>query len=145
MAVSNLKINDMKNIEPCQKMPSQSNHENTVIPESVSQYSKQPLYIIIALWCQQQNRWINHNDIAQAFSMSVRRATFQLSYITRRPKFVLFRSRQRSVVGKARRYTCNEIWVDKVITESVVQGIENRAPPADGKSERRVMGLIVRV
>ncbi|EAA8170048.1 CaiF/GrlA family transcriptional regulator [Salmonella enterica subsp. enterica serovar Adelaide] len=128
----------MKNKEPCQKKPNQSNHENTVIPESVSQYAKQPLYIIIALWCQQQNRWINHNDIARAFSMSVRRATFQLSYMTRRPKYVLFRSRQQVVVGKARRYTCNEIWVDKVITESEVHEMENRAPPTDIKSERKM-------
>nr|WP_233618217.1 CaiF/GrlA family transcriptional regulator [Citrobacter cronae] len=30
------------------------NYHNAIIPDSVSQYSKQPLYIIIALWCQQQ-------------------------------------------------------------------------------------------
>lgn len=57
----------MKNKEPCQKKPKQSNHERSVIPESVSQYTRQPLYIIIALWCQQQSRWINHNDIAPLF------------------------------------------------------------------------------
>ncbi|ASD97977.1 CaiF/GrlA family transcriptional regulator [Salmonella enterica] len=118
------------------KKPNQSNHENTIIPESVSQYSKQPLYIIIALWCQQQNRWINRNDIAHAFSMPVRRASFQLSYMTRRPKHIHFRSRQQISSGEGKQHLYNEIWVENVIIESQDQSIE-RAPP---KGERGVMG-----
>lgn len=110
------------------KKLNQSNHENTVIPESVSQYSTQPLYIIIAIWCQQQDRWINCNDIAQAFSMQVRRASFQLSYITRRPRHITFRSRQQMPTHGGKRHPINEIWVEKVIIESEGQSIE-RAPP----------------
>ncbi|EAW8016990.1 CaiF/GrlA family transcriptional regulator [Salmonella enterica subsp. enterica serovar Thompson] len=75
------------------------NDVQKTIPASVSQYNRQPLYIIIALWCQQQNRWINRNDIAQAFSISVRRASFQLSYITRRQKKIIFRSRVGLISG----------------------------------------------
>ncbi|HHR4183561.1 CaiF/GrlA family transcriptional regulator [Citrobacter cronae] len=121
------------------KKPNQSNHENTIIPECVSQYTKQPLYIIIALWCQQQNRWINRNDIAQAFSMPVRRASFQLSYITRRPKYIHFRFRQQISPGEGKRHPCNEIWVEKVLIEPEEDSLE-RAPPKGKKAERGVMG-----
>lgn len=116
-------------------MLNQSNHEATFIPESVSQYYQQPLYIIIALWCKQQNRWINRNDIAQAFCMPVRRASFQLSYITRRPKNILFRSRQQILPVAGRRHPCNEIWVEDVIIEAM-----ERSPPIDNKAQRGVMG-----
>lgn len=119
------------------KKPTQSNHENTIIPESVAQYDMQPLYIIIALWCQQQNRWINRNDISRAFFMSVRRASFQLSYITRRPNNILFRTRRHISEGK--RHPCNEIWVEKVIIEAVEKSIE-RAPPIRSENERGIMG-----
>lgn len=129
----------MKNRTPYLKMLNQSDHGQTIIPESVSQYYQQPLYIIIALWCQQQNRWINRNDIAEAFSIPVRRASFQLSYISRRPQNIHFRSQQ-NILGEAgKRHRCNEIWVEKVITETEKKGTE-RAPPMDNKSERSVMG-----
>ncbi|HAU6732979.1 TPA: CaiF/GrlA family transcriptional regulator [Salmonella enterica subsp. enterica serovar Elisabethville] len=129
----------MKNKEPFLKKSNQSNHEDTTLPESVSQYYEQPLYIIIALWCQQQNRWISRNDIAQAFSMPVRRASFQLSYITRRANQILFRSRQQKLAREGRRHPSNEIWVEKVLIESVGQGLE-RAPPSENKAERGAKG-----
>ncbi|KAF1366855.1 CaiF/GrlA family transcriptional regulator [Yokenella regensburgei] len=126
-------------MEPYLKKPKQSNHENTIIPKSVSQHYKQPIYIIIALWCQQQNRWINRNDIALAFSMPVRRASFQLSYITRHPQHILFRVRQHTLSEEGKHHLCNEIWVEKVIIESVGQRIK-RVPPTGNKSERGTMG-----
>ncbi|CUR95068.1 CaiF/GrlA family transcriptional regulator [Salmonella enterica] len=104
------------------KENSQSNHEVTFIPESVAQYYKYPLYIIIALWCQQQNRWINRNDISEAFHMPVRRASFQLSYMTRRPKRIVFRVRQQHQVQFGSK--SNEVWIDNVIIESTEQGME---------------------
>lgn len=125
----------MKNKTPCLKILNQSNHETTIIPESVSQYEQYPLYIIIALWCQQQNRWINRNDIAQAFCMPVRRASFQLSYITRRPQNILFRSRQQILAIAGRRHPCNEIWVEDVMMEAM-----ERSPPKDSKARRGPMG-----
>ncbi|ECN5333536.1 CaiF/GrlA family transcriptional regulator [Salmonella enterica subsp. enterica] len=106
------------------------NDVQKTIPTSVSQYNRQPLYIIIALWCQQQNRWINRNNIAQAFSISVRRASFQLSYITRRQKKIIFRTR-RQVISH---HPCNEIWVKKVIMESLSEA-PKKTPPLGNKSK----------
>ncbi|WP_336285979.1 CaiF/GrlA family transcriptional regulator [Citrobacter arsenatis] len=94
-------------------------HENSRIPESVSKYIGCPLYIIIALWCQQQNRWINRNDIAQAFSIPVRKASFQLSYMTRRPRHIVFLIRKKTSVEEGKRHPYNEIWVKNVMVESV--------------------------
>ncbi|EBH8640466.1 CaiF/GrlA family transcriptional regulator [Salmonella enterica subsp. enterica serovar Thompson] len=111
------------------------NDVQKTIPASVSQYNRQPLYIIIALWCQQQNRWINRNDIAQAFSISVRRASFQLSYITRRQKKIIFRIR-RQVISH---HPCNEIWVKNVIMESL-SGTTKKTPPLGNKSKPCNMG-----
>ncbi|EMG4445017.1 CaiF/GrlA family transcriptional regulator [Salmonella enterica] len=111
------------------------NDVQKTIPASVSLYYRQPLYIIIALWCQQQNRWINRNDIAQAFSISVRRASFQLSYITHRQKKIIFRTR-RKVISH---HPCNEIWVKKVIMESL-SGTTNKMPPPGKKSKPCNMG-----
>ncbi|ECG1391904.1 TPA_asm: CaiF/GrlA family transcriptional regulator [Salmonella enterica subsp. houtenae serovar 45:g,z51:-] len=111
------------------------NDVQKTIPASVSQYVRQPLYIIIALWCQQQNRWINRNDIAQAFSISVRRASFQLSYITRRQKKIVFRTR-RQVISH---HPCNEIWVKKVILE-FPSGTTKKTHPPDNKPKPCNMG-----
>ncbi|HBM0247552.1 CaiF/GrlA family transcriptional regulator [Salmonella sp. NW805] len=105
------------------KENSQSNHEVTFIPESVAQYYQHPLYIIISLWCQQQNRWINRNDISEAFHMPVRRASFQLSYMTRRPKRIVFRARQQHQVQSGSR--CNEVWIDEVIIETPEQDMKD--------------------
>lgn len=116
------------------KEGAQSNHEVTFIPESVAQYYQYPLYIIIALWCQQQNRWINRNDISEAFHMPVRRASFQLSYMTRRPKRIVFRVRQQHQVQSGSR--CNEVWIDRVIIEPIEQNMEDSFP-LEGK---RVQG-----
>lgn len=129
----------MSHKAPCLKMLHQSNHEATIIPESVSQYNQQPLYIIIALWCQQQKRWINRNDIAGAFHIPVRRASFQLSYITRRPNNILFRFRQQTLSEAGRRQRCNEIWVEKVFIESIGPSTE-RSPPTETKTQKNVMG-----
>ncbi|WP_079972363.1 CaiF/GrlA family transcriptional regulator [Salmonella enterica] len=111
------------------------NDVQKTIPASVSQYHRQPLYIIIALWCQQQNRWINRNDIAQAFSISVRRASFQLSYITRRQKKIIFRIR-RKVTSH---HPCNEIWVKNVIMNPL-SGTTKKTPPPVNKSKPCNMG-----
>ncbi|ASD99226.1 TPA: CaiF/GrlA family transcriptional regulator [Salmonella enterica] len=129
----------MNNKKPYLKTLKQSNHESTIIPESVSQYNDQPLYIIIALWCLQQKRWINRNDIAQAFYMTARRASFQLSYITKKPKRIFFRFRQKEITKKKNRSICNEIWVEKIVTESAGHDME-QSPSKDNKTGRRVMG-----
>ncbi len=66
------------------KKAAQSNHETFVIPPSLQQYADEPLYILIALWAQQQNDWVSRTEISEAFGINDRRASFQVSYISRR-------------------------------------------------------------
>ncbi len=66
------------------KKTAQSNHETFVIPPSLQQYADEPLYILIALWAQQQNDWVSRTEISEAFGINDRRASFQVSYISRR-------------------------------------------------------------
>ncbi|HHZ8254966.1 TPA: CaiF/GrlA family transcriptional regulator [Escherichia coli] len=105
------------------------------IPASVSQHSHHPLYIIIALWCQQQNRWITRNDIARAFSISVRRASFQVSYITRHQKIIKLRTRRQ--VNSP--HPCIEIWVNEVMLNSL-SAMTKKMPQKDNKSKRSNLG-----
>lgn len=109
---------------------------NKTIPASVSQHYQQPLYIIIALWCWQQNRWINRNDIAQAFSISARRASFLLSYIKNRQRKIIFRTR-RKVISH---HQCHEIWVKEVIMESLNKDTKKSTPYNKNKSNSTQMG-----
>lgn len=71
-----------------QKKTTQSNHDPFVIPPSLQQYADEPLYILIALWCQQQNDWVSRMAISEAFGITDRRASFQVSYISRHKKRV---------------------------------------------------------
>ncbi|EGD6592057.1 CaiF/GrlA family transcriptional regulator [Salmonella enterica] len=64
-----------------QKKPAQNNHEGCYIPGGMEMYADQPIYIIVALWCLHRNTWVNRNDIARAFRLSERKASFQLSYL----------------------------------------------------------------
>ncbi|ECW0088200.1 TPA: CaiF/GrlA family transcriptional regulator [Salmonella enterica] len=71
-----------------QKKTAQSNHDPFVIPPSLQQYADEPLYILVALWCRQQNDWVSRMAISEAFGITDRRASFQISYISRRKKRV---------------------------------------------------------
>lgn len=113
---------------------SQRNHEVSFIPDSVAKYHHEPLYIIIALWCQQQARWINRNDISLAFQMPTRRASFQLSYMSRKPKRVSCKVRQKILeYSDGRRYPCNEVWVEQVLRVDNMPEDEKKSPPEHKK------------
>ncbi|ECB3302106.1 CaiF/GrlA family transcriptional regulator [Salmonella enterica subsp. enterica serovar Newport] len=71
-----------------QKKTAQSNHDPFVLPASLQQYADEPLYILIALWCRQQNDWVSRMAISEAFGITDRRASFQMSYISRHKKRV---------------------------------------------------------
>ncbi|EBA4670807.1 CaiF/GrlA family transcriptional regulator [Salmonella enterica] len=71
-----------------QKKTAQRNHDPFVIPASLQQYADEPLYILIALWCRQQNDWVSRMAISEAFGITDRRASFQMSYISRHKKRV---------------------------------------------------------
>ncbi|HGI9866718.1 TPA: CaiF/GrlA family transcriptional regulator [Salmonella enterica subsp. enterica serovar Montevideo] len=70
------------------KKTTQSNHETFVIPPSLQQYADEPLYILIALWALQRGDWVSRTEISEAFGITDRRASFQVSYISRRSQRV---------------------------------------------------------
>ncbi|EKY8362041.1 CaiF/GrlA family transcriptional regulator [Salmonella enterica] len=74
---------------PCsRKKTIQSNHDTFVIPPSLQQYADEPLYILVALWCREQNDWVSRMAISGAFGITDRRASFQVSYLSRNKKRV---------------------------------------------------------
>ncbi|OQM42241.1 CaiF/GrlA family transcriptional regulator [Citrobacter braakii] len=75
------------------KKTSQSNHEPFVIPASLHQYTDEPLYILVALWAQQQNDWVSRAEISEAFGITDRRASFQVSYISRKNRRITCETR----------------------------------------------------
>lgn len=68
------------------KMESKNKNGDYVIPDSVKNYDGEPLYILVSLWCKLQEKWISRNDIAEAFGINLRRASFIITYISRRKK-----------------------------------------------------------
>lgn len=68
----------------CKKKTSQRNHDTFIIPPSLQQYADEPLYILVALWAREKNDWVSRIDISEAFGITDRRASFQVSYISRR-------------------------------------------------------------
>ncbi|EDM3692592.1 CaiF/GrlA family transcriptional regulator [Salmonella enterica subsp. enterica serovar Infantis] len=95
----------------------QSNHDEYIIPQSMEPWSGEPLYLLVARWCLQQNRWINRNDIAVAFHLTERRASFQLSYISRKKARVVCRTRYNTSHAKGGG-SRNEIRVDRILPPS---------------------------
>ncbi|EAU6351816.1 TPA: CaiF/GrlA family transcriptional regulator [Salmonella enterica] len=110
-----------------QKKTAQSNHDPFVIPASLQQYADEPLYILIALWCLQQNDWISRMAISEAFGITDRRASFQMSYISRHKKRVDCEIRVIRTDNSQRFY--HEIRVTGV----VLSGDTVRAVPAQSK------------
>ncbi|EBK2664767.1 CaiF/GrlA family transcriptional regulator [Salmonella enterica subsp. enterica serovar Enteritidis] len=110
-----------------QKKTAQSNHDPFVIPASLQQYADEPLYILIALWCLQQNDWISRMAISEAFGITDRRASFQMSYISRHKKRVDCEIRVIRTDNSQRFY--HEIRVTGV----VLSGDTVRAVPAQPK------------
>ncbi|WP_248784915.1 CaiF/GrlA family transcriptional regulator [Escherichia coli] len=91
----------------------QSNHGEYVVPPGMEEWADDPLYLLVARWCWQQKRWVNRNDIAMAFHLPDRRASFQLSYISRKKDRVVCRCRNNSASDI--RHHRNEIWVDRIL------------------------------
>ncbi|MHA6309218.1 CaiF/GrlA family transcriptional regulator [Hafnia paralvei] len=94
------------------KRVSQSNHESYVIPPFLSQYAQEPLYLLIALWCQAQARWVDRNEIAAVFRLTARRASYQMSYLSCKKQSITCRTRR--VACEDPRYRRNELYVESV-------------------------------
>lgn len=95
------------------KKVKQSNHDVYTIPSCMAPWDDEPLYLVVARWGLQQKRWINRNDIAAVFHIPDRRASFQLSYISRKKERVACRTRYVSAEGGGRQRV--EIFIDHVL------------------------------
>lgn len=113
--------------------PSQTNHDACFIPECVRQYASEPLYIIVAHWCMQQQDWVQRNLISEAFHITARRASYLISYLRNKTSRVVSLCRHETLPNKARRY---EICVIRVLeAPKPARRKQTSAPPA---SRRRV-------
>ncbi|ENE8569052.1 CaiF/GrlA family transcriptional regulator [Salmonella enterica] len=92
--------------------PSQSNHESCFIPECVRQYKDEPLYIIVAWWCLYQQGWVHRQQIAEAFRIPGRRASYLIAYLRNKATRVVCYTREVMLVNNIRRY---EIHVTQVM------------------------------
>ncbi|HIB1520111.1 TPA: CaiF/GrlA family transcriptional regulator, partial [Salmonella enterica subsp. enterica serovar Muenchen] len=61
--------------------PGQANHDACYIPECVRQHNGEPLYILVAHWCLQQQDWVQRSQISEAFHITARRASYLMSYL----------------------------------------------------------------
>ncbi|EDR2928617.1 CaiF/GrlA family transcriptional regulator [Salmonella enterica subsp. enterica] len=66
------------------RAPQQSNHDACMVPAGLEAWADRPLYILVAQWCLKQGGWVNRGQIARAFGISERSATFQLTYLSRK-------------------------------------------------------------
>ncbi|EBS5581450.1 CaiF/GrlA family transcriptional regulator, partial [Salmonella enterica subsp. enterica serovar Newport] len=71
------------------RVPYQRNHDAFVVPSGLERWADRPLYILVALWCMRRGGWVSRRDIAQAFGISERGATFQLTYLARKREQVV--------------------------------------------------------
>ncbi|EAO2873721.1 CaiF/GrlA family transcriptional regulator [Salmonella enterica subsp. enterica] len=92
--------------------PSQTNHDACYIPECVRQYRSEPLYILVAHWCLQQQDWVQRSQISEAFHITVRRASYLISYLRNKASRVVCVSRRQTLSNKVQRY---EIYVVRVL------------------------------
>ncbi|HGP2716143.1 TPA: CaiF/GrlA family transcriptional regulator [Salmonella enterica] len=93
---------------------SQSNHEECRVPADTQPRGNEPLYLVIARWCQQQNRWIPPDDIAAAFYLTAHQVSLQLSYISQKKNRIACRARIHAP-GEQEHYR-NEIWGDRIMS-----------------------------
>ncbi|EBR9311552.1 CaiF/GrlA family transcriptional regulator [Salmonella enterica subsp. enterica serovar Muenchen] len=110
------------------KKTTQSNHDPFVIPASLQQYTDEPLYILVALWAQQQNDWVSRAEISEAFGITDRRASFQVSYISRKNRRITCETR--AVRDEGSSCPHHEIRVTGV----VLSGDTKRAVPVPPKN-----------
>lgn len=104
----------------------QRNHDTFVIPPSLQQYASEPLYILIALWAQQRDDWVSRTDISEAFGITDRRASFQVSYISRKNKRIT--CEVRAVRNEGSPAPHNQIRVTGVVLTRDTEKAEPAAP-----------------
>ncbi|HHZ8254961.1 TPA: CaiF/GrlA family transcriptional regulator [Escherichia coli] len=105
----------------------QSNHDQYTLPPCMVPWANEPLYLVIARWAMKQKRWVNRNDIVAIFQIPDRRASFQLSYISRRKERVACRTRYVPAGGGRRQRM--EIYIDRILPAA-----EEKTVPAPVRS-----------
>ncbi|HFZ9112785.1 TPA: CaiF/GrlA family transcriptional regulator [Salmonella enterica subsp. diarizonae serovar 50:k:z35] len=113
--------------------PSQTNHDACYVPECVRQYSSEPLYILVAHWCLQQQDWVQRSQISEAFHITVRRASYLISYLRNKASRVGCVCRHEVLANKALRY---EIYVVQVLAPPATRRRKHSTSPH--LSRRRV-------
>lgn len=98
-------------------MTKQNNHKGYYLPEGMEIYANLPFFIIVALWCLHRNTWVNRDDIARAFKLSDRRASFQLSYLMNKKHIIDSEIRKTRSEGSLT--TCYEVLVINVCLSQV--------------------------
>lgn len=123
------------------KKTKQGNHDGYTLPGCMMPWAGEPLYLVIARWCLQQNRWINRNDISDVFHMQKRRSSFQMTYISRKKTRIVCRTRSNpTLTGLLRQ----EIRVDHIYPvvpdkqENVLPRRRREAAGVAGPTSRRV-------
>ncbi|EBM3803546.1 CaiF/GrlA family transcriptional regulator [Salmonella enterica] len=101
-------------------MTKKNNHKGRHLPEGMEIYANRPFFIIVALWCLHRNTWVNRNDIARAFKLSDRKASFQLSYLMNKKHIIDSEIRKTRSEGSLT--TCYEVRIINVcLTQSSSQ------------------------
>ncbi|EBP3213465.1 CaiF/GrlA family transcriptional regulator [Salmonella enterica subsp. indica] len=106
--------------------PGQTNHDACYVPECVRQYSREPLYILVAHWCLQQQNWVQRNQISEAFHITARRASYLIAYLRSKTSRVISVCRHHTLPNKARRY---EIYVIRVLDSPIPSTRRKKAGP----------------
>lgn len=99
-------------VEKIRKKPIQRNYDGYTVPVEVANLMHEPLYIMVAEWCRLQSRWVSRMDIAEAFEITPGRATFQLSWLTRRTDII--QCKVRRVRRRGSPVASHEVRVDRV-------------------------------
>ncbi|EIY1200186.1 CaiF/GrlA family transcriptional regulator, partial [Salmonella enterica] len=92
---------------------SQSNHEECRVPADTQPRDNEPLYLVIARWCQPQNRWITSDDIA-AFYLTAHQVSLQLSYLSQKKNRIACRARIHALGEQE--HNRNEIWGNRIMS-----------------------------
>ncbi|RXO46228.1 CaiF/GrlA family transcriptional regulator [Salmonella enterica] len=122
---------------------SQKNHGEYRLPADMQPWANEPLYLIIARWCLQQNRWINRNDVAAAFYLTERKASLQLAYINQKKNRIACRTRIH--VSDHQGHYHNEIWVDHILSSPIENYVRSsssrrRSEPSKSSPQTRRVG-----
>ncbi|ECG3787390.1 CaiF/GrlA family transcriptional regulator, partial [Salmonella enterica subsp. enterica serovar Florida] len=75
-------------------------------------HNGEPLYILVAHWCLQQQDWVQRSQISEAFHITARRASYLMSYLRNKASRVVCVCRRQTLSNKAQR--C-EIFVVRVL------------------------------